>query len=131
MKYCDTGLVIFAHADSPISPNPMTVENSPHLTLLWSPPFLWPGHRIQLYNVSFAIDGGINTYLVKSSYTSEMVSLTVEIYQNVCGSNYAFVITPMGTQMLPQSIEVSGTTSKALTNLACMHSVSASSLIMR
>ena len=52
------------------------------LTLLWSPPFLWPGQRINHYNVIFVIKGQctITNFLVYDNYsTSEIVSFTREI----------------------------------------------------
>ena len=41
----------------PVSPNPLLSKNDTHLTLMWSPPFLWPGQRIQHYNI-IATDNG-------------------------------------------------------------------------
>ena len=39
--------------DPPISPNP-SIENTNATSILlkWSPPFLWPGHSIDYYNIS-------------------------------------------------------------------------------
>jgi hypothetical protein len=44
-------------ADPPISPNPSISQNATRFTLLWSPPFLWPGQRIQHYNITVTNDG--------------------------------------------------------------------------
>ena len=35
-----------------LTSNPSIIRNATHATLLWSPPFLWPGHRIEYFNVS-------------------------------------------------------------------------------
>ena len=60
-----------------MSPNPILVVNSNHMTLQWSPPFLWPGHRIQQYEVHCARDDeNISTRYVSSSYLDEIVSLS-------------------------------------------------------
>ena len=75
---------INAITDLPISPNPNLVkDNATHVTLKWSPPFLWPGQRIDYYNVSFinTTDGNISYYRVNTSYTSSLASLTTEIQQ--------------------------------------------------
>ena len=44
----------YIHADSPISPNPsVTIQTAnPSLLVKWSPPFLWPGQRINHFNIS-------------------------------------------------------------------------------
>ena len=49
-----------------MSPNPSTSKNDTHLILLWSPPFLWPGQRIQHYNITMTIDddGSIAHHMV-------------------------------------------------------------------
>ena len=53
--------------------------NTTHLTLLWSPPFLWPGERINYYNVFFTTKGECahTEYRQKSNYSDQIVSLTV------------------------------------------------------
>ena len=67
---------------SPVSPNPsVTQTNSTHLTLLWSPPFLWPGQRINHYHVvvlfSTKREYVVTEYRVNSSYSDQIVSLTI------------------------------------------------------
>ena len=67
-------------SDSPVLPNPnITQTNSTHLTLLWSPPFLWPGQRINHYHVLFTTKREciLTEYRVNSNYSDEIVSLTI------------------------------------------------------
>ena len=70
--------------DPTTSPNPSIEKNSTHITLLWSPPFLWPGRRIQYYNISFVnkTDGSIAYYRVNSTFSDQLVIFTRMIYQN-------------------------------------------------
>ena len=69
---------------SPVTPNPTIQSNSTHITLLWSPPFLWPGKRIHHYNVFFTskTQYTFTYYQVNSSYNDQVVSLTKKINQN-------------------------------------------------
>ena len=66
------------YTDSPISPNP-SIEN-PNATsaiLKWSPPFLWPGHSIQYYNISIINDRRITySYLLNATFSDVTVSFT-------------------------------------------------------
>ena len=72
-----------SHVESPISPNPSLERNVTHLTLLWSPPFLWPGHRINLFNISITNtccytdenDGDTEYHIRNSSYDTELLSI--------------------------------------------------------
>ena len=63
-------------AGPPISDNPFIFKNSTHVTLMWSPSFLWPGQRIQHYNISVTNkNDGINSHhMVDSSLTDPAVS---------------------------------------------------------
>ena len=74
-------LYYFLIADSPISNNPSIEKNSTHLSLLWSPPFLWPGQRIQYYNISLVnkTDGIVAYYRVNSTFSDQLVTF---VYQN-------------------------------------------------
>ena len=72
--------VIYFVPGSPISPNPSVIQtNKTHLTLLWSPPFLWPGQRINHYHVLFSTkrECVLTEYRVNSSYSDQIVSLTI------------------------------------------------------
>ena len=53
--------------------------NTTHLTLLWSPPFLWPGERINHYNAFFTTKSEciLTECRVNSNYSDQIVSLTI------------------------------------------------------
>lgn len=65
----------------PLTSNPSVSKNSTHLTLTWSPPFLWPGHAIQYHNISFSnnTDGSITYHTVASVYSDGTVAYTRQI----------------------------------------------------
>ena len=69
-----------------MSQSPYIINDSTHdqLSLLWSPPFLWPGERIDYFNVSFMnkSDGSIEYYKVDSVFSDQVVNLTVVINPN-------------------------------------------------
>ena len=45
--------LIYSYAESPVTPNPVVVIQSPtSLVLKWSPPFLWPGYHIDYFVIS-------------------------------------------------------------------------------
>lgn len=71
-------------ADLPISSNPSIEKNSTHLSLFWSPPFLWPGQRIDYYNISFInkSDSSIAYYTVNSTFRDRVVKFTRMIHEN-------------------------------------------------
>ena len=58
--------MLLIRAGSPVSPNPSISKNDTHLILLWSAPFLWPGQRIQQYNITMTTDddGSIAHHMV-------------------------------------------------------------------
>ena len=60
----------------PISPNPYLVKNATHLTLMWSPPFLWPGQRIQQYNISVTNNERIEYHMLDTSLTNPIVTVS-------------------------------------------------------
>ena len=50
-------------SDSPLAQNPSLIQkNLTALLFQWSPPYLWPGHSIQSYNVS--IQSHDNNYII-------------------------------------------------------------------
>ena len=58
--------------------------NKTHATITWSPPFLWPGQAIQLYNISFA--SHVNSerinesyYLMNNTFSNSIVSYTKQL----------------------------------------------------
>ena len=78
--YC-RGIYYLYNAGSPISPNPFILKNASSFTLLWSPPFLWPGWRIQHYNISVTDtnDGDIAHHMVNTTSTSPLISLPLPV----------------------------------------------------
>ena len=74
-------IVLLLTADSPILPNPSLMNNASHFTLMWSPPFLWPGHRIQYYNISVTkfnkTDGSMKHHRVDTSFSDSLVAFSV------------------------------------------------------
>ena len=82
-KHCkpvNIGLSIVV-ADPPLTTNPSLSKNSTHVLLTWSPPFLWPGHAIQYYNVSFMnkTDGSVTYRTVHSAYSDGTVMYSRQI----------------------------------------------------
>ena len=79
--------IICTFLASPVAQNP-TIDYerlTNHITLLWSPPFLWPGERIHHYNVIFAIKRQctITNYWVNGDYSAETVSFTRRINHDI------------------------------------------------
>lgn len=70
-----------SYTEPPISPNPSFVRNATHLSLILSPPFLWPGHRIDFYNISVTqgTNGNTDYYNMNSTYDAKMVTFTLDI----------------------------------------------------
>lgn len=100
---CDHEIEILIHfptSEPPISPNPKLIRNTTRLTLMWSPPFLWPGHRIEYYNVSFIsserLERAYHRIQDNSSYENKIVSFTVDTgkaHQNELScTNIMFII---------------------------------------
>ena len=70
--------MLLKRAGSPVSPNPSISKNDTHLILLWSPPFLWPGQRIQYYNITLIIDddGSIAHHMVvNTTLTNPLIEI--------------------------------------------------------
>ena len=68
---------------SPLTPNPTIRRNVTHITLLWSPPFLWPGKIISYYNVSFTDKTrGISIYYRVNYSSNEIVPFSRRIHQS-------------------------------------------------
>ena len=65
----------------PLSRNPMVMKNSTHVTVAWSPPYLWPGQAILHYNVSFTnmSDGSVNLTSLNSTYNDPMVTHSIPV----------------------------------------------------
>ena len=100
-------------ADSPLSLNPSIFKNGTHLILMWSPPFLWPGYRIQHYNISITnkSDGNIAHYMVDSSVTNSIVtsSLHLNILHMLSCTAIIFSISPIDGSVLEpmQTVNIS------------------------
>ena len=74
----------------PISPNPLVAKNATHLTLMWSPPFLWPGQRIQHYNISVSTnngDGRVELHVLDTSLTNPVITATIPINSSLLQPN--------------------------------------------
>ena len=95
------------HTGPPISPNPKLAKNATHVTLLWSPPFLWPGNRINYYNVSLTYnrDGRLTSYLVNGTYSVKVETLTWEIRSLTCTSTH-FLFSVSAISHLNSSLQV-------------------------
>lgn len=98
-----------SYIDLSIPSNPFLVVKGTHLILEWSPAFLWPGHRIQEYNVFYARDYGTNVshYNVNSSYVQEIVSLTLPFFSDALLSCINFNISAVDgitSEYLPPAI---------------------------
>ena len=63
----------------PISENPLISKTATHVTLMWSPPFLWPGQRIQRWNITVTNknDGNTSHHIMNSSFTDPIISFTM------------------------------------------------------
>ena len=72
-------LIILLTAGPPILSNPSLTNNATHFTLMWSPPFLWPGHRIQYYNISITnkTDGSMKHHRVDTSFCDSLVAFSI------------------------------------------------------
>ena len=72
-------VLLLLTAGSPILSNPSLTNNATHFTLMWSPPFLWPGHRIQYYIVSVTnrSDGNMTHHRVNTSFSDSLVTFSV------------------------------------------------------
>ena len=68
-------ITILLHADPPVSPNPILVKNATHRTLMWSPPFLWPGQRIQQYNISVTSNEIVEYYVLDTLLTNPIITV--------------------------------------------------------
>ena len=81
IKNINVPIVIYICTDSPLPHNPVLVKNTTHVTVTWSPPFLWPGRAIDYYMVSFVnhSDGSINSQMVNSTFSDHVVSYTQQM----------------------------------------------------
>ena len=95
--------MVFKLLAVPLLPNPLLEINTSHITLAWSPPFLWPGCALRYFNVSFTnkSDGSITYHRINNSFGKRVFSfmktiqeeplMCTEIIVNVSAiSNYSF-----------------------------------------
>ena len=61
------------------SENPLISKTATHVTLMWSPPFLWPGQRIQDWNITVTNknDGNTSHHILNSSFTDPIISFSM------------------------------------------------------
>ena len=87
-------------ADSPLQTNPMLVKNTTHVTVSWSPPFLWSGEAISHYNISFIKNMDVETvthHLMNHTYSDSVVSYSQEITDKLLTcAEVMFVISAVG-----------------------------------
>ena len=84
------------HADSPLSHNPVLIKNTTHVTVSWSPPFLWPGQPIEYYSVSLDLEskGSVFSQRVNSTFSDRIVSYTLPMpAESLSCSSFIFYIT--------------------------------------
>ena len=64
------------HSECPLMQNPFIMNpNVSSILLKWSPPFLWPGHSIDHYNISIDwSDEKTKFYYVNASFSDAVVS---------------------------------------------------------
>ena len=88
-------------SESPIFPNPSisTQSNCTLFLLRWSPPFLWPGHRIQSYDITVADtsnDSSIDLDMLNATFNDTIVSYVYPIHNiqsQVCHTEFLFGVT--------------------------------------
>ena len=68
-------------AGPPISENPLISKTATHVTLTWSPPFFWPGQRIQHYNITVTNKntGNSSHHILNSSFIDPIISFSMSI----------------------------------------------------
>ena len=69
--------------DLPLYPNPRFESDTSNLNLSWSPSFLWPGHAIQYFNVTYTnkSDGSVTYHQINSTFDDKVVSFTRNIQE--------------------------------------------------
>ena len=68
----------------PITPNPYIEDQSSAIILKWSPPYLWPGHRVAYYNITTKNlrDSTMMLDWINATYNDNLVSISK---QKECG----------------------------------------------
>ena len=90
--------------ESPLPANPVVITNTTHVTLSWSPPFLWSGEAISHYDISFIRNKDEETvthHLMNHTYSDSVVSYSRRITDEIATcSEVMFVITAVGKSAL-------------------------------
>ena len=89
------------YVESPISPNPLLeAKSATRLVVKWSPPFLWPGHSIEYYNISVTNPSNVNTtyHRVNTTYSDALVSFPFSSQVNQNCMEFLFVISAVKKQ---------------------------------
>ena len=75
---------LYIISESPIFPNPsISTQSDCTLLLQWSPPFLWPGHRIKHYDITVANmsnDSSIDLDMLNATFNDAIVSYIYPIH---------------------------------------------------
>lgn len=90
-------------AESPLSLNPTVENNNTHITLKWSPPFLWPGRPILYFNLSI-VDWSRESpshQIINSTFSERIVIFIFEINkswipENLTCTEITFSISAVG-----------------------------------
>lgn len=63
--------------------NPHVESDTSNLTVSWSPAFLWPGHALRYFNVSFTnkSDDSVTYHRINSTFDARVVSFTRKIQE--------------------------------------------------
>jgi hypothetical protein len=100
LLFCELNLICVSHAGSPLSRNPVLEKNTTHVTVHWSPPFLWPGQPIEYYNVSLMLesDGSVYSQRVNSTFSDPLVSYTEQMSgESLFCTSFTFYITAVNS----------------------------------
>ena len=76
-------IIMFFMIDSPLPQNPLLEFNRSYINLTWSPPFLWPGHAIEYFNVSITneSDGSVTYHRINNTFNDSVVSYGKEMQE--------------------------------------------------
>ena len=73
-----------------------------HLTLMWSPPFLWPGERISQYSVIILAtimhcQHTITDHWINGNYSDQIVSFAQSLEIPLCTDNIDIFVSAIST----------------------------------
>ena len=120
-------VIIMITIDTPLSPNPLLKINASYINLTWSPPFLWPGHAIQYFNVSVTNknDGSVTYHQINSTFDDSVISFKLEIQEEplMC-TEFTFNISAISAysySTLQQPLETYSITTRTLPSRRLNH----------